>query len=321
MVSVSSAVADRNAPPEFGFQLAELDARNLPFIHAARYSRVVLERVGDLVSGLRFSCVVPYRTASLDIGRDHSAHFAMLGKDATLTNKPTFLDKLLTPTAEYAESKSSTHHGIVSRLQDTRVGKLLLEKIGDSGLRDKRDALCKSVVEAFSGTISPELSDRLAKGALKSYHGVGKGSSRKVWLMAIAPIMLFSMWVDLRAAPHLSGKEQLLSLQQLHQAPIDEMTGWLLVLAPVVLAAVYAGHKGRQAIRTATGNTTAKKAPKQGLWPYFAVLLVIALRVAMDPLDLYDLDDLSFVPMPWHPYYLHQGGMLYPYLSSIGLAY
>lgn len=321
VISVTSSVDDEKAPTEFGLQLANFDPRSLPSLHAASYSRAVMERIGPLLSGLKFTCIIPYRLASLAIGKDHTSNFAMIGKSATITIKPTFLDKFLTPTAEYAENKSSGPHAVIRKLQETRVGKLLLEKIADSGLRDKRNALRDSIVEAFAGTISPALSERLAQGALKSYHGVGKRSSKKVWQMAIVPILLFSLWVDLRAAPDIQVNMRMPFSQQLHLTPIDELTGWLLVMVPVVLAAVYAGHKGRQAVRAATGNTKAKKAPKQGGWPFFVVLLIIALRVAMDPLDLYDLTHLGILPLPWQPAYLHQGGMLYPYLSSVGLAH
>ena len=202
-----------------------------------------------------------------------------VGKSLRVPLMPEFLDVML---AEFAETimrlSRRDPSACLKEAGTTRLGRDLLAAVARG---EKTDPEATS--RRWSSAVSPAFLSRVQDGFLTAYSRAARTTVRNSWLGATIWLVAAAILANVYRLPGALG----LAARSLHPAALSGLGAAaaalaceLVVLSPVLFGAwLLAGLRGRRALAAALGGT-ARRRPRQGLWPYAALIVTVACGLA-----------------------------------------
>lgn len=202
-----------------------------------------------------------------------------VGKTRGVPQMPEFLDVMLAEFAENISILSRRDPGAcLQEAKTTRLGHDLLAAVARG---EKTDVAATS--RRWSGAVSPALLSRLQDGFLSAYSRAARAAVRNSWISSTVWLLAAAIVANVYHLPGALG----LAARSLHPAPLSGLGAVaaalaceLAVLSPVIFGAwLLAGLRGRRALAAALGGS-ARRRPRQGLWPYAASIVTVTCGLA-----------------------------------------
>jgi hypothetical protein len=232
---------------------------------------------GPTGASISMACTVPHVRAEMSCKSTDIA-IDSLGDGVVVPNMPAFLDDLLKPATDRIFPAEQRAEAVISAARRTRLTDDILQALGT---RDGKGAA--DFVARWRGAVSLGLVERLQERLRKAYEVVARHKVRAAWLGALFPLVIYSLVIELYAAPVIP--PLMMNMTDTFQPIASALWDAIFLLVPLWIVWTIAGNRARWDAGKMIGGI-AKRRPSQGWWPAFVAVCMIVPHVALIASDV-----------------------------------